>query len=106
MINTRGGRIVVRPNNDYTDWHRLATNELRAQKPATGVEKAIVEIKFNLPDNRARDLTNMAESIMDLLVDNGILKDDSWQIVKAVTLTAEGIDKANPRAEVIIHCIK
>jgi hypothetical protein len=40
---------------------------------------------------------------MDLLVDNGILKDDSWFIVPKLTLIFGGVDKNNPRAEITIN---
>ena len=32
------------------------------------------------------DLTNKAESVMDLLVDYGVLKDDCWTVVPALGL--------------------
>lgn len=48
------------------------------------------------------DLTNKAESVMDLLVDCGIIVDDSWQVVEKLTLRIGGIDKKNPRVVVEI----
>lgn len=39
---------------------------------------------------------------MDLLVDEKILKDDSWDCVPELRLLFGGIDKNNPRAEVFI----
>ena len=49
------------------------------------------------------DLSNKAESIMDLLVDNGVIEDDNWFEVPALASTFGGVDKANPRAEVVIE---
>jgi len=45
----------------------------------------------------------MAESIMDLLVDVGILTDDRWQVVYQINLQSRGIDKEHPRTEVCIN---
>lgn len=52
---------------------------------------------------RASDLTNKAESIMDLLVDAGIIEDDNWFVVPEVNLKFGGKDKNNPRCEIIIY---
>jgi len=65
-----------------------------------------IAIKFFLPDNRRRDLTNMAESINDLLVDCGFIVDDRWQVTGPVCLYPSGIDKINPRAEIVISALK
>jgi len=100
-ITTRSGRTF--PSKKYTQWHKDASIQLLFQvtgKDFTGVYG--VEISFWMPDNRRKDLTNAAESIMDLLVDCGVLKDDCWQEIKHVLLACEGIDRKNPRAEIWI----
>lgn len=53
------------------------------------MESADVEIAFTCRTARRRDLTNMAEGLMDALVVAGILPDDCWQIVPRLTLSAE-----------------
>jgi crossover junction endodeoxyribonuclease RusA len=55
-----------------------------------------------MPDNRKTDLTNKAESIMDLLVDCKIIDDDCWQVIPRIMLDARGVDKENPRVTVWI----
>ena len=55
------------------------------------------------PDRRKADLTNKAESIADLLVDNGFLADDNWTVVPKVVLTFGGVDRENPRAVVVLR---
>jgi Holliday junction resolvase RusA-like endonuclease len=59
-----------------------------------------------MPDAIRADLTNKAESIMDLLVDAGVLQDDNWNVVPEVILRCKGIDRTNPRAEITIEKIK
>lgn len=53
-------------------------------EPAIWVREIV--LAFKMPDNRRKDLTNAAESVMDLLVDAGILSDDCWQVIPNVTL--------------------
>lgn len=94
-INTRSGRSF--PSAKYTEWHKDASRQL------IGVNKILekgITIEFFMPDNRRCDLTNKAESIMDLLVDNGLLEDDCWQVTGYVILVPCGVDKENPRAEI------
>jgi hypothetical protein len=49
------------------------------------------------------DLTNKAESIMDLLVLNNVLKDDNWKILYDVHLRSVGLDRKDPRVEIWIR---
>lgn len=97
-INTRSGRSF--PSSKYTAWHKDASNQI------SGAIKQInkdVVLTFYMPDNRRCDLTNKAESVMDLLVDNSIFEDDAWQITGEVRLIPGGIDKDNPRVEIEYH---
>lgn len=61
-----------------------------------------VGITFFSHDSRLFDLTNKADSVMDLLVDAGILDDDNCATVGLLQLEYGGIDRKNPRAEVQI----
>ena len=38
---------------------------------------------------------------MDLLVDCGLIEDDCWQVIPQLRLQGKGIDKENPRVEII-----
>ena len=66
--------------------------------------KGPVELKMTLyaRDKRSGDLSNKFESVADLLVDAGIIKDDNWNIVPKVEMMFGGIDKENPRVEIEI----
>lgn len=94
------GRCLLLPNQNYREWHRESSKQLLAfteQKLALG---SSIVILFYAPDKRATDLTNKAESIMDLLKDNDFITDDNWFVVSEVRLRFAGVDKDNPRAEV------
>ena len=43
-------------------------------------------MEFTHGDLRRRDSDNGCSSILDLLVDNGILQDDNWQIVQEISI--------------------
>lgn len=102
QIQVRGRTINI-PSKDYLDWHKQALVQVFEQTSAQYENVWQVVIEFWMPDNRKTDLTNKAESVMDLLVDCKILKDDCWQQVKSVLLNCNGIDKENPRAEIWIQ---
>lgn len=92
-----GRRCVLISQPNYKKWHKEASLQLPDLKLPAIIELTIL---FFFPDNRKTDLSNKAESIMDLLVDNGILIDDNWTIVPRLTLCSGGVDKENPRAEI------
>ena len=86
------------PSLNYKNWHTDASWQLKgASKIPNG---SWLVLKFYMPDNRRTDLTNKAESIMDCLVDNGILEDDSCQVIPNLTLIFKEVDKKNPRCEI------
>lgn len=87
------------PSAKYTAWHKDASYQIK------GVPKipngSFLTINFYMPDNRRCDLSNKAESIMDLLVDNEILEDDCWQVIPVLNLQFQEVDKENARIEVV-----
>lgn len=92
---------MVLSSEKYKEWHADATWQLRALKnnlPKNPIPSAFVTITFFAPDKRKSDLSNKAESIMDLLVDNGILEDDNWFVCPYLHLMFGGVDSKNPRA--------
>lgn len=101
-IFVRGGRLMNIPSKKYADWHKLATAELLALRPRKYNKILSIELEFYAPDKRAADLTNKAESIMDLLVDNSIIPDDNWWVIGEVKLTFRGVSKEKPGCNVVI----
>ena len=82
----------------YKDWHKQSALQLLGSGKIVGACE--VQITFQMPDNRRADLTNKAESIMDLLVDLDILEDDSWKIIPRIFLGCDGVNKDNPGADI------
>lgn len=94
-----GNRPRVLPSKNYQEWHKTALQELKVV-PIKTIETSELTLTFFAPDKRASDLSNKAESIMDLLVDAGVLKDDNWFIIPKLILIFGGVDKENPRCEI------
>jgi Holliday junction resolvase RusA-like endonuclease len=84
-INTKTGRSY--PSKRYAEWERSMFLQLCKQNKkifSAGLKGLDVTIYF--PDLRVADLTNKAESIMDMLVKYNIIDDDNWQITGVITL--------------------
>lgn len=100
MVFVRHGRICNIPSKAYSEWHKTAIEQLPNIELKDIKE---VTLQFYAPDKRGTDLTNKAESIMDLLVDKKILEDDNWFIIPKITIEFKGIDRDNPRCEIFIE---
>lgn len=102
------GRTIMIASKDHEAWHKAAALELRVQMPRKLILSGPNCVTIALyPPNKVRgDLTNKAESIMDLLVDCGVLRDDNWDEVPEVNLIFAGVSRENPRAEIKVERIK
>ena len=66
-------------------------------------ESVTIWYKFYFPDARIRDTSNYQKCVLDYLVKQKIILDDNWTIVNDERITPMGIDRKNPRVEVIIY---
>lgn len=105
----RNSKLVVLPNKQHQDWHTDASWQVKSwrntlpERSKLPYKRCFIEITI-YPSTRAKsDLTNKAESIMDLLVDNEILVDDNWFCVPELLLKFGEVDPKNPRAEIFIN---
>jgi len=97
IISCRGNRPCLFPSTKYTEWHKEAILQLAGKK---SIKSNSLTLTFYAKDNRKFDLSNKAESIMDTLVDAGLLKDDNYSIVSELHLIFSGVEKDNPRCEI------
>jgi Holliday junction resolvase RusA-like endonuclease len=93
----RGRVPILLPSKNYQDWHKDASNQLLKHKRHKGQEYHNIHCVFYAPDKRPFDLSNKFESVADLLVDNGVIKDDNCYVLENVCLLFGGVDKQNPR---------
>lgn len=103
MIVCRGRRPMVLPSPAYKSWQEEMMWELKSQDNSKVENISKIEITFYAPDKRKADKTNKAESVMDLLVDAGIIEDDNWFVFSELVLKFGGVDREFPRAEVVIY---
>lgn len=66
-------------------------------------ERFAIEITVYEQDKRRRDLDNQATAILDALVLAQVIPDDSTEWVTSEKTTFGGIDRINPRAEIMIE---
>lgn len=98
IISCRGNRPCLFPSAKYTSWHKDALLQLRGKKVIDSNELILT---FFANDNRKFDLTNKAESIMDTLVDAGLLEDDNYSIISNLHLHFGGVEKDGARCEIV-----
>lgn len=84
----KNSRVTVRatgrsfPSRKFREWHASALAELLRQGiPAAPLARAEVSVLFLHSTARRRDGDNQLSSVLDLLVDAGVLRDDSWACV-------------------------
>jgi Holliday junction resolvase RusA-like endonuclease len=94
-------KFWMQPDEAYTEWRGNVKPIMKEQQsfwenkykdyglvfPLTDVS---IKIYHYWADNRKRDLSNKIDSICDMLVDNYVIQDDSWQVVGMVTSEGEG----------------
>ena len=80
-VNTRSGRSF--PSRRYMEWHDSAVAQVRSQgaRPVPSGGRVAVTMTFWHGDRRRRDSDNQCSSVLDMLVDAGVLPDDSWAVV-------------------------
>lgn len=102
----RGNHIFTVASQQHEDWHKEQLVMIRYQWTTRNLPLELVryiEIVIYPPDRRGGDLSNKTESIMDLLVHAGVIKDDNWFVVPQLLLRAGEVDTKNPRALISIH---
>lgn len=109
----RGSRPFSFPSDAHAAWHRANETFLytaSADSALAGIVwpqlpiRGILGIAVDLFPSTARlaDCSNKVESVLDFMVDAGIISDDNWREVPMVCVAFNGVDRENPRAAVEI----
>ena len=100
VVDRRTGRTF--PNKRYTEWHKAAALYVRQQHahPLDDGPFALY-LEFTHGDRVRRDSDNGVSSILDLLVDCGVLPDDNWMVVSKINVS-NLYDKGNPGVNISI----
>ena len=98
------GKHFVSPSQQYKDYESMALWYI--PKRGTPIDFPVnVKCIFYMPTNRVCDLTNHLESIDDIMVKAGLLKDDNYKILTSHDGSRVLVDRENPRTEVEISRI-
>jgi crossover junction endodeoxyribonuclease RusA len=92
LFATAGGRRVT--SKDYALWKREAGWTLLAQRPKKHHGMVTISVELCKPHSRRFDLDNRLKPVLDLLVEHGVIKDDSDQYVQEVNV--KSVDNAAP----------
>lgn len=86
-IRTRSGSYI--PNKNFYEWQDDALRQLRTQTRERFYNPVKVEILIYFGTNIRADLDNRVTSVLDMLVESLLLKDDKWQDVPLIIAQAE-----------------
>jgi Holliday junction resolvase RusA-like endonuclease len=100
VVDRRTGRTF--PNKRFTEWHKAAALYV-SQQNAHPLDEGpfALYLEFTHGDRVRRDSDNGVSSILDLLVDCGILPDDNWMVVQKINVS-NLYDKGNPGVNISI----
>lgn len=102
IYNKKTKRRMVIPSKQYRDYEK-ACAEFIPQMPFNMFDCPVnVECVFYMPTRRRVDLVNLEQSVLDILVKYGILKDDNCNIVVSMDGSRVLYSKENPRTEIEI----
>lgn len=101
LKNRSTGAHFVAPSEQYERYESAAMWFI--PKPTEPISTAVnVKCLFYMPTKRACDLTNLLESIDDIMVKASLLSDDNYKVIAAHDGSRVYVDKNNPRTEVYI----
>ena len=109
VVTTKSGYSMPVSSGEFKKWERDAIRTIALQRIIERINEPIVQcavrIEVTFPDMRQRDLSNVAEGIMDVLVKTGVLVDDNWRVVNRLELVAMGSDKDNAGAKISLQVL-
>lgn len=105
IIRTKTGRSLILPSEAHEVWHKDAVAQLREQGLIAFTKPVFIMVKMTTGDRRSFDISNKFESIADLLVDCGVLKDDNVTYMPEIHLQYDGYSKGVWKTEVYIEQI-
>jgi Holliday junction resolvase RusA-like endonuclease len=94
-VRTRSGSSI--PSKAFSDWQESALWQVRQQTKTRFLKPVSLEVIIYFGTNGRADLDNRVTSILDMLVEALVIRDDKWQDVPRIS--AEAVyRKGNPGA--------
>lgn len=105
--NAKNGKPFIVPSKEYKEYEKECIPYLLETVipfSFTPIDEPVTVVcKFYMPTRRPCDLTNMLESIDDILVKAGVLADDNYKIIASHDGSRVLYDKDKGRTEVTIY---
>lgn len=98
-IHTRAGVSI--PSQAFRDWQDSALWQVRRQTKARLLRPVAIEVVIYFATLRKSDIDNKLTSILDMLVESLVIRDDKWQYVPKMSVEAR-YRKGEPGASVTI----
>ena len=105
MYNPKTRTRFISPSEQFINYQNDCLHFLNRYSYLNLDEQLNVQCHFYMSDKRRVDLTNLLESIDDILVHYHVLKDDSSNIIVSHDGSRVFYDKNNPRTEIEITSI-
>lgn len=114
FITNRSNKRKWLTLNNYRNWHYQVSNDIKRRFKSEVFDKLDFNIKgrvkieyfYFAPDKRTRDLMNVISVIdkffQDAMVERGCIESDDLSTVVEVNSCYMGIDKEDPRLDVMI----
>ena len=83
------GDGVSFPSTKFVQWQNTAIREVRLQTRQRFLKPVSIELIIYFGTNGRADLDNRLTSILDMLVECMVLRDDKWQDVPLIKVQAE-----------------
>ncbi len=99
---TRKPMMISNPSakaNENSMIDEFSTQTLNQYHP---IEKCRIRVVIYEPNYQKRDLDNQVTSILDALVSAEVIANDSFKCVTEINAKFGGIDRSDPRAEILI----
>ena len=101
ILKAGNGKRFVAPSQQYKDYEETALWYI-PRNIETINYPVNVKCLFYMPTKRRCDLTNLLESIDDVMVKGGLLEDDNYNIIASHDGSRVCYDKDKPRTEIYI----
>ena len=86
-VRTRSGASI--PSKAFKDWQDSALIQVRSQTRNRLLKPVALEVIVYFGTNVRADLDNRVTSILDMLVESLLIRDDKWQDVPRISAQAE-----------------
>lgn len=101
--NRQTGRMALISSEVAQENERDMAYQFKSQVKEQITFPCEIDIKIFEPNFTRRDLDNQATSILDGLKASGIIIDDDFKHITAVSIRFGGVNSQNPRAEITIR---